>query len=280
MRLHGFGFGSRQSDTPAEDARVLLMVVVGWVYMWDSRRVVRLGGNGRANALCVHQEDLYEGEPAGVIAWSRADFLPLKGNRYTVAICSICSGNGRLFHSIVDNYSVGLPNKVYDTLAGEVIAEREGIVSSLCFHAGKLYDGGALGVYETLTNKHVSERSPINALCSNNGILYDAGDNGIYETLTGDNVVSPRWRSLAMCSHLGRLCDARESDGVYDTLGNRKILDYNHIKHAGVLRSIMGRPFLLGRSRISAIHSLVSAKYSIVKRLEPNLEQYQIAMCQ
>ena len=58
MRLFGFGGKAPRPDN------VVLMLVSGWIFEWNLKSATEVGGNGRANDICVHEGVLYEAEPS------------------------------------------------------------------------------------------------------------------------------------------------------------------------------------------------------------------------
>jgi hypothetical protein len=188
----------------------------------------------------------------------------------------------------LDNVLVYLQNNNIYILDGErsvEIAKRSNPAwGSLCLHEDKLYysgeDGGADGIYETLTGKKIAERdNMICTLFSHNGTLYDAGDyGGIYETLTGENIAERDDLIWSLVSHKGVLYDARdygESEGaIYETLTGKRIAErkgswvWSLVSHegtmydagdGGIFETLTGKRIAERRSSwVSWVNSLVS----------------------
>ena len=179
-------FTNKKRKREADD-KIILMLIMGYVYSWDGEKLRELGGSGRALDICVHEGILFEAEPAGVIDHSTGDFLSIEREGWVQAVCS---HRGKLYDAS-GSREVGPRTKsyIYDTLADKLIAERKGRTMALCSHDGKLYDGSLdYGVYETFTNTRITDRPTLTVLCSHDGKLYDGGMLGVYETFTGDSV--------------------------------------------------------------------------------------------
>lgn len=260
-------FGQREPDI------AVLMLVSGWVYKWNLKSVKEIGGNGRANDICVHGGVLYEAEPSGVISWQTAELIPTAG--WTTAICS---HGGKLYHSVATRGRSD-PSRIYETLTGKQVAERRRMVTTLCSHSGRLFDGGEEGVYDTFADRRITDRA-VNVLCAHAGALYDGSYLGICETLSGTVVVARRPEVIALCSHEGVLYDAVEDPrlpgGIYNSLQGIVALDYASIVHITKTRTVMGYRVKGGRHNVQAIRGMISVPRAVVARFEAPLRDYKI----
>ncbi|MGH7473260.1 MAG: hypothetical protein ACREJW_04910, partial [Candidatus Methylomirabilales bacterium] len=57
------------------------------------------------------------------------------------------------------------------------VTRRSSLILTLCFHEGRVYDGGRYGqIYDTVADVKVADREDwVLSLCSHRGVLYDAG---------------------------------------------------------------------------------------------------------
>lgn len=253
---------------------VVLMLVSGWVYKWDTYSATELGGNGRANDLAVHEGILYEAEPAGVISWKTADFVPTASNVWAT---SICSHTGKLYHAIATGPSAADRSMILETLTGKLVAERDNSVTTLCSHDGRLYDGGMSGVFDTFANRRVTDR-PVHVLCSHDRKLYDGGFMGVHDTISGTEIAYRQRHVFALCSYRGVLYDATQRGGVYDTMSNLVALHYRDIIHKTKSRTVMGFKLKGERKKVHAVAKMVPVDNEILKRIRGPLRDLKKAI--
>lgn len=253
---------------------MVLMIVSGWVYKWDTYSATLVGGNGRANDLAVHEGILYEAEPAGIISWQTQEFVPTASDGWAT---SICSHAGKLYHAIATGPSAADRSVIYETLSGKVVAERDNNVTTLCSHDGRLYDGGMSGVYDTFTNRRVSDRS-VHVLCSHDGKLYDGGFMGVHETISGTEIAYRQRDVFALCSYRGVLYDATQYGAVYDTMSNLVSLDYRNIIHKTKGRIVMGFKLKGGRQEVHTVARMVPVDVEGLKHFEGPLRDFKKAI--
>ena len=84
-------------------------------------------------------------------------------------------------------FSCGKDIYLYDR-DGEVKFVKSGndLVSALCSHKGKLYEGRGQKIFETFSRQKIATRDEkVRVLCSHNGKLYDGGEHyKIFETFS------------------------------------------------------------------------------------------------
>lgn len=117
---------------------------------------------------------------------------------------------------------------IYNTLDDNIMAERLWKSNSLCMFKDKLYDGGDVGIFDTLTGETVVVReNSITALCEYDSFLYDGDDEGIIRrTRDNEQIASRGSPILSLISFEGGLYDCG-AYGLYHTYSNEKIVEKN-----------------------------------------------------
>ena len=69
-------------------------------------------------------------------------------------IYSLCSYNGQIYSGVK-------ARKIYNVLSKEEIVERKGSIFKLCENDGKLYDGGAHGLFNTFSELHILDNREV-----------------------------------------------------------------------------------------------------------------------
>lgn len=260
-----------------ETEAAVLMLVMGWVFKWDLHSVDEVGGNGRANDICIHDRVLYEAEPAGVISWQTGRFLPKTTDNWATALCS---HDGHLYHSVATGPSSTDPSHIYQSLTGKLVAKRKYLVQALCSHGGRLFDGGMGGVYDTFANRRLTDRQ-VNAVCSHGERLYDGGFMGLYETLEGAQVACRESEIVSLCSHAGVLYDAVQHlspqvpGSIYNSLQGVVALDYTSINHTTKTRTVMGHTIEGGRQNVYSVNRMISAPSALISLFAAPLGNYK-----
>jgi len=208
------------------DSDILLIAADGNLYSWNGQRLRKVGGSGYVISVAEHADQIYEGNISGGINRFTKLRNPYIGQtiRDTPRVSSLCSHNGFLYDATNDDDAK--IHEIRETFHGRLIASRQRYIWALESHDNNLYDGGDEGIYESLTNKKISERKCVR-LCSHEGILYGSNYGVIYKIFTGDKVTirSNTDAICTLCSHNNRLLDADGLGSVWDTLTNVKILD-------------------------------------------------------
>jgi hypothetical protein len=166
---------------------------------------------------------------------------------------------------------------IFETLTGKLVAERDQSVTTLCSHDGRLYDGGVSGVYDTFTNRRITDRQ-VHVLCSHGGKLYDGGFMGVHETISGTEIAYRERDVFALCSYRGILYDATQYGAVCDTMSNLIALDYRHIIHKTKNRIVMGIKLQGGRMEVHTVAKMLPVDAEIVRRFGSTLRDFKKAI--
>jgi hypothetical protein len=148
INLEDFKIDKKIEERIKEEEEVLVFGSSDGVYAYDGKKVKKIAErDGWVYALTVYNNELYDG---------------------------------------------GSYRKIYRTLRNEIVAERDGSVLALTVYNNELYDGGTHGkIYRTLDNKVVAERDDwVYALAVYKGELYDGGDYGLYNTFTNKMITN------------------------------------------------------------------------------------------
>jgi len=243
FRRSGVDFGEHE----------VLLLISGNVFSWDGRKVRELGGTGLGLCLCIHNDQLIEGGTGGVLNYNTGETYERDG-----FVQAVCSHRGVLYDSVIEHRDEDKKQSIIrETITNKVVVKRRGAVMSLCSHGGLLYDGSyGFEVHDTMSGKLVTKECDANVLCSHKEHLYAGGSNGIvFDVLEGHPVVRRGYRIWGLCSVRGCLYDSSEYGGVYETLTNRKVLDYARIKHPR-------------KREVTAIGSMIVAEKQLVRRFE------------
>lgn len=268
-------FGKTKSrEDPNKD--VLLMVVVGNVYSWDSFEVRKAGGSGFTNCIAEHKNEIFEGTISGVNRFTPEESEYI-GERVAEgrSVMAMCSHDGRLYDA-----TPGSPgderNEIRETLEDKLVVTRDSQIRALASHKDGLYDGGWYGICETFTGKKVSDES-CESLCSNGSNLYALVPSRIIDVFLGKEVAAVNSMRIehGMCLHNYHLVDA-DYHGIRNILKDEVILTYDELMRArgrrGPVQSVPNMISVNGLTYIAATRGKQAAFDSIEREY-----QYQLS---